>query len=206
MKNIFTKLALLSSSIVLASSAMADVTASATATWDATAVKDTTSVLVVTPLKSLNFQYAEGLEAFNTQTGAFDITIQGQSGATDFELTSKLISNTLTRGSDASTLDVGVAWNGTKLDKTTPTTLINTTNGTTAGLDALAQSSKYSVIEKNTNKPVRSSAQGNFVFSIDGATSNGADNVEFSDLADGMWNGEVSVQFTALWTVPEQES
>jgi hypothetical protein len=41
---------------------MADVTTSATASWDASATKDTTSALVVTPLKSLNFQYAEGFK------------------------------------------------------------------------------------------------------------------------------------------------
>ena len=97
-------------SVFAAANAMADVTASATASWDATATKDTTSMLVVTPLNSLTFQYAEGLNAFNTQDGAFDITIQGQESATDFELTAQVISNTLTNASgDASTLDVGVA-------------------------------------------------------------------------------------------------
>ena len=77
MKNTISKLALLSSSILLATSTFADVTASATARWDATAVKDTTSAIVVTPLRSLSFQYAEGLESFNSQNGAFDVTIQG---------------------------------------------------------------------------------------------------------------------------------
>lgn len=41
----------------------ADVTAQAVATWSATAKKDTTSKLVVTPLGSLAFQYAEALKA-----------------------------------------------------------------------------------------------------------------------------------------------
>ncbi|MGF7445682.1 common pilus major fimbrillin subunit EcpA, partial [Klebsiella michiganensis] len=40
----------------------ADVTAQAVATWSATAKKDTTSKLVVTPLGSLAFQYAEGVK------------------------------------------------------------------------------------------------------------------------------------------------
>ncbi|WOE30360.1 MULTISPECIES: common pilus major fimbrillin subunit EcpA [unclassified Acinetobacter] len=197
MKNKLTKLALLSSSILMATATFAadfPVTASATAKWDATAVKDTQSILVVTPLKSLNFQYAEGLKAFNTQTGAFDVTIEGQAGATDFQLTSQLISNTLTRGSDASTLNVGVAWNGTKLTKATPTTLISTKNPmVSAGLDALAQSSIYA-------SSGRESAQGSFEFTIDDATSDGSAATDFSSLADGMWNGEVAVQFTALWS------
>lgn len=41
--------------------------AQATATWQATAIKDTTSMLVVTPLKSLTFNYAEGQKSFNQQ-------------------------------------------------------------------------------------------------------------------------------------------
>ena len=193
MKTTISKIALLSSSILLATSTFADVTASATAKWDATAVKDTTSALVVTPLKSLSFQYAEGLEAFNQQNGAFDVTIKGQSGSTDFELTSKVISNTLTRTNDDSTLDVGVAWNGEKLSKTASTTLIDTANNINAGLEALSQESAYAGSE-------RSSAQGTFAFTIDSATAQGA-NAEFKDLADGMWNGEVAVQFTANWTM-----
>jgi Mat/Ecp fimbriae major subunit len=193
MKRTLSKLALLSSSILLATSTFADVTASATAKWDATAVKDTTSSLVVTPLKSLSFQYAEGLDTFNQQNGAFDVTIQGQSGSTDFELTSKVISNTLTRTGDASTLDVGVAWNGEKLSKTTTTTLINTANNINAGLEALSQQSAYAGTD-------RTSAQGTFAFSIDSATSDGTTAADFKELADGMWNGEVAVQFTAVWT------
>ena len=97
---------------LISSNAMANVTTSATASWDASATKDVTSALVVTPLKSLNFQYAEGIKAFNAQKGAFDITIQGQSGATDFTLTSQIVSNTLSRTTDASTLAVATAFAG----------------------------------------------------------------------------------------------
>lgn len=70
---------------LISTSAMANVTTSATASWDASATKDVTSALVVTPLKSLNFQYAEGIKAFNAQKGAFDITI----GASLARLTSR---------------------------------------------------------------------------------------------------------------------
>ena len=173
--------------------AVADVTASATASWDASATKDTTSALVVTPLKSLTFQYAEGIQAFNTQKGAFDITIQGQSGATDFTLTSQIVSNTLSRTTDASTLDVGVNWNGSALSKTTPVTLINTANNISSGLDVLAVSTAYAGAD-------RVSTQGNFDFSIDSATTDGSTAAQFSALTDGYWSGDVRVQFTALWT------
>ena len=90
--------------------------------------------MVVTPLNSLTFLYAEGLNAFNSQDGAFDVTIQGQETATDFELTAQIISNTLINASgDASTLNVGVAWNGTALTNSSDTVLVNSSS--TSGLE-----------------------------------------------------------------------
>lgn len=176
------------------SSAMAadDVTASSTATWDASATKDTTSALVVTPLKSLSFQYAEGLKAFNSQNGAFDITIKGQSGATDFKLTSQIVTNTLSRATDTSTLAVGVQWNGQALSNATPVTLVDTANNVSSGLDALSVSSAYAGSD-------RTSTQGTFTFTIDSATSDGSTDAQFEDLADGYWSGDVKVQFNATW-------
>ncbi|GLR10100.1 fimbrial protein [Mixta theicola] len=186
--------------IVFAScNASADVTASATASWDASASKDTISSLVVTPMKSLNFQYSEGLEAFNTQEGAFDISIQGQSGATDFMLTSKLISSTLTRNTDDSTLEVGVSWNGEPLSKSIAVTMFDTANNVTAGLDSLALSSAYTGTARTT-------AHGAFNFSIASATSDGSTSAPFKELNDGYWDGDVRVQFTAVWTVPVTSS
>ncbi len=179
---------------LVCSNAMADVTATATASWDASATKDTTSALVVTPLKSLSFQYAEGIKAFNTQNGAFDITVKGQSGATDFALTSQIVTNTLTRTTDASTLAVGVKWNGAALSKTTPVSMIDTANKVSAGLDALAVSTAYAGAD-------RTSTQGNFTFGIDSATSDGSTAAQFEDLNDGYWSGDVKVQFNAVWTV-----
>ncbi|MGR7043469.1 common pilus major fimbrillin subunit EcpA [Klebsiella aerogenes] len=192
MKNIF--IAAFVSSAFISTYAIADVTASATASWDASATKDTTSALVVTPLKSLTFQYADGIKAFNSQKGAFDITIQGQSGATDFMLTSQIVNNTLSRTTDTSTLDVGIKWNGVALNKTSPTTMIDTANNISAGLDALSVSTAYAGAD-------RVSTQGNFDFTIDSATSDGTTPAEFKDLTDGYWSGDVRVQFTAVWTI-----
>ena len=114
-----------------------NISASAVATWEASATKDTKSALVVTPLKSLNFKYAEGLKTFNTVNGAFDVTIEGQSGATDFNLSSKVLRNTLTRPSDTSTLAVGVAWNGEKISNQL-VTLIDTAKNINQDLTALS--------------------------------------------------------------------
>ena len=194
MKKMFAILPILSASLVT-TSAFADVTASALAKWDATAKKDTTSSLVVTPMKSLNFQYAEGVKAFNSQSGAFDVTIQGQDGATDFALTSKLITNTLSRTDDTSTLDIGVAWNGEVLKKDAETSLIDTAKNVSAGLESLAQSSAYA-------GNGRTSAQSSFEFTVASATSDGQTVANFDTLPDGTWNGDVAVQFTATWTAP----
>lgn len=165
--------------------------AQATATWQATAIKDTTSMLVVTPLKSLTFNYAEGQKSFNQQNGAFDIAIQGQSGATDFKLSSKLIANTLARTTDDSTLTVGVKWNGEDLSKTTDVVLIDTSKGLTSGLDNLAADGVYNGSERATDR-------GEFTFVIAGAQAEGA-TADFKSLADGVWDGDVKVQFTATW-------
>lgn len=166
-------------------------TASAVASWDAKAYKDTKSMLVVTPLKSLTFNYAEGIKAFNSQDGAFDITIQGQEKATDFKLTSKIITDKLVRASDNSELTVGVKWNGTDLTSSTETTMVDVAAGTTAGLDFLAQDGAY-------NGKERVSGQSQFTFNIASAKIAGTD-TQFSDLADGYWDGDVKVQFTATW-------
>ncbi|WP_353168538.1 common pilus major fimbrillin subunit EcpA [Providencia sp.] len=166
-------------------------TAQATATWQATAIKDTTSMLVVTPLKSLTFNYAEGQKSFNQQNGAFDIAIQGQAGATDFKLTSKIIANTLARTTDDSTLEVGVKWNGADLDSTTDTTLIDVAQGITSGLDNLAANGSWDVSDRSTDR-------GEFTFVIANAKAAGVD-AEFKDLTDGVWDGDVKIQFTANW-------
>ncbi|MDY3693460.1 MAG: common pilus major fimbrillin subunit EcpA, partial [Proteus mirabilis] len=163
----------------------------AVASWDAKAYKDTKSMLVVTPLKSLTFYYAEGIKAFNSQDGAFDITIQGQENATDFKLTSKIITDKLVRTSDNSELTVGVKWNGTDLTSSTDTTMVDVATGATAGLDFLAQDGAY-------NGKERVSGQSQFTFNIASAKIAGTD-AQFSDLADGYWDGDVKVQFTATW-------
>ncbi|CAM3449448.1 Common pilus major fimbrillin subunit EcpA [Klebsiella spallanzanii] len=190
-------LAACATSILFCSGAMAaDVEASATASWDASATKDTTSLLVVTPLRSVSFEYAEGLKAFNSQDGAFDITIQGQENASDFVLTSQLVTNTLNRAADGSTLEVGVAWNGEKLSKTAPVTMIDISNkviNTSSGLESLAAG--------YDNNADRTSTQSAFLFTIDSATSDGLTATPFASLADGYWNGDVKVQFTAEWTL-----
>ncbi|EOM2811083.1 common pilus major fimbrillin subunit EcpA, partial [Serratia marcescens] len=97
MKKMTLALAIVSAFAAVSTAQAADVTAQALATWSATAKKDTTSKLVVTPIGSLTFNYAEGIKGFNSQKGLFDVTVEGDTTATAFKLTSKLVSNTLTQ-------------------------------------------------------------------------------------------------------------
>lgn len=177
-------------------SAHAAIDSTAVATWQATAKKDTTSWLVVTPLTSLSFQYAEGIEGFNTVNGLFDVAIKGNSGDssdsyTDFTLKAKKLSGTLNHLSGGSTVEVGIMWQGVPLTKADYTALIDTANGVNGGsLSSLATTFNI--------EGERSTAQGSFNFFIESATV-GNSTSSFSALPDGLWSGEVSVEFVANW-------
>jgi hypothetical protein len=190
MKRKILALALLSSFSMGAVQA-ADTTAQAVATWSATAKKDTTSKLVVTPLGSLSFQYAEGVKGFNTQKGLFDVAVEGDSSATAFKLTSRLVSNTLTQlDGSGSTLNVGVNYFGNAVDKTSDTVLVDTLTGKSGGLSNIAS---------NYNQAGRFAGQD--AFSIASATTDGTTPAtDLSVLPEGIWSGDVSVQFDATWT------
>ena len=172
----------------------ADVTAQAVATWSATAKKDTTSKLVVTPLGSLAFQYAEGIKGFNSQKGLFDVAIEGDATATAFKLTSRLITNTLTQlDTSGSTLSVGVDYNGESVEKSADTTMIDTANGKLGG--------NLSALANGYNQAGRTTAQDGFNFTIVSGTTDGTTAVtDYSSLPEGIWSGDVSVQFDATWT------
>ncbi|MDV2961943.1 common pilus major fimbrillin subunit EcpA [Shewanella algae] len=172
--------------------ANAAATASATATWSATAKKDTSSALVVTPLNSLSFDYANGLKAFNTQKGMFDVKIEGDATATNFTLKAQKVTGTLNHLSDASTLEVGVLWNGEALTKNSAVTLIDTATSIN-GLNLAPLATNFNVAGEQT-------AQESFTFNIESATSDGTTAVtDLATLPEGIWSGEVKVSFVAEW-------
>ncbi|HAV1569318.1 TPA: fimbrial protein [Enterobacter hormaechei subsp. steigerwaltii] len=172
----------------------AEVTSQAVATWSATAKKETSSKLIVTPLGSLTFQYAEQVKGFNTQKGLFDVAIDGEATATDFKLTSRLITNTLTKlDTSGSTLSVGVDYNGTSVEKSDDTVMIDTAAGILGG--------NLSALTNGYNQGGRTTAQDTFTFSIISGTTDGTAAItDYSLLTDGIWSGDVSVQFDATWT------
>ena len=155
----------------------------------------------MTPIGSPAFNYAEGIKGFNSQKGLFDVTVEGDTTATAFKLTSKLVSNTLTQlDTSGSTLEVGVNYNGAVVGKTAETTMIDTTAGILGG--------NLSALSNVYNRAGRTSAQDQFTFSIIGATSNGTTAVtDFSTLPEGIWSGDVSVEFNATdFLIPERSA
>lgn len=165
--------------------------AEATATWKASAKKDTETALVVSASDALNFNYQGSTKAFSEATGNFDVTIAGLSGATEFKLTTEVLSDQLTRGTDTSALTVGVNYNGQPLVKGTPFTLLDTSANINGGLTNIMNG--YNV---DGSRP---SDRGSFNFKVASATD-GSANVPFAGLADGYWDGQVAVRFLATWT------
>lgn len=167
------------------------------ASWKTTAKKDTVSKLVVTPLSSISFQYAEGIKGFNTQDGLFNVAVTGEAAATAFELTSRILSNTLIYlGNYASTLSVGVKYYGDEITSSADTVIINTQTNILGN--------KLSVITSTFDRPTRTTAQDAFTFYIRSGTINGTDVAEkFSDLPEGVWLGDISMEFNATWTMPD---
>ncbi len=120
----------------------------------------------MTPLGSLAFQYAEGIKGFNSQKGLFDVAIEGDTTATAFKLTSRLITNTLTQlDTSGSTLSVGVDYNGAAVEKTGDTVMIDTANNIMGG--------NLSALANGYNASGRTTAQDGFTFSIISGTTNG---------------------------------
>lgn len=189
------KLLLVAALTALTSQAFAaNVVADSTATWKAKAKKDTKSALVVTASDALSFNYQGSTESFSTMPGSFDVSISGLNGATDFNLTSEVTMDQLTRTSDTSTLTIGVDFNGTPLVKGTPVKLLDTAANINGGLT--------NIMNGYNKDGTRSSDRSQFDFKVASATSNGTTVAKFSDLTDGYWDGQVAVRFVATWVTP----
>ncbi len=117
--------------------------------------------------------------------------LRGDTTATAFKLTSRLITNTLTQlDTSGSTLSVGVDYNGAAVEKTGDTVMIDTANNIMGG--------NLSALANGYNASGRTTAQDGFTFSIISGTTNGTTAVtDYSTLPEGIWSGDVSVQFDA---------
>lgn len=180
--------AIVVASLMSASTAFADTVATHVANWDATAIKKSKANLIVTPTNSLRFDYDVMNEGFNNQDGFFSVTIEGDATATDFMLEAKTVSNTL--NGNGSTLEVTPQWNGVNITKDAYTLLMGNNGSATetgGGLSSLGW--------KATGA---SSAYESFNFIVAKATQAGVD-TPFVDLNDGLWNGDVKVEFKATW-------
>lgn len=168
------------------------VEATSVATWQATAKKDSTSELVVTPLSSLTFVYNEGMKDFNTVNGLFDVAIKGVASATAFTLKAKKLNGTLYHTSGDSTVDVGLVWGGLPVNTNSYSILMVSAADLTGGTLA-------PLLNGFKDDTQRTTAQSSIAFSIEKPTTNGSPTT-FDALPDGLWSGEVNVEFMATWS------
>lgn len=88
---------------------------------------------------------------------------------------------------------MGVDYNGTAVEKAADTVMIDTANGVLGG--------NLSALANGYNVGGRTTAQDGFTFSIISGTTDGSTAVtDYSTLPEGIWSGDVSVQFDATWT------
>ncbi|HEJ9486277.1 TPA: fimbrial protein [Proteus mirabilis] len=154
------------------------------ANWHVTAMKKPQSELGVTPLNALHFEVTEN-NRFNEQNGTFDITVKDIEGATDFKLTSKVISNELRNSADNSVLTVKTDWNGKTLSSHQETVILDNQKGINKGL----------VVEtKATEKSELKNLQSAFLFNVINGTQPTA------SLPEGLWEGALRIEFTSKWS------
>ncbi len=108
------------------------------------------------------------------------MAIEGDTTATAFKLTSRLITNTLTQlDTSGSTLSVGVDYNGAAVEKTGDTVMIDTANNIMGG----NLSARWLMATTPAAGP---QAQDGFTFSIISGTTNGTTAVtDYSTLPEG---------------------
>lgn len=157
-----------------------------TTSWRATAIKKPQSELGVTPLNPLHFEFADNGNQFKTQNGAFDITIKDVEGATDFKLTTKIVSNELRNTADNSVLTVNTNWNGKSLSSHNETTILDNQKGINRGL----------VVSNNAEKSELKNIQNAFLFNIMNETKT----AQLASLPDGNWEGTLRIEFTSKWS------
>ena len=86
-----------------------------------------------------------------------------------------------------------IAVDGAAVEKTGDTVMIDTANGVLGG--------NLSPLANGYNASNRTTAQDGFTFTIISGTTNGTTAVtDYSTLPEGIWSGDVSVQFDATWT------
>lgn len=170
-----------------------DVIVQVVAIWSVIVKKDIISKLVVTLFGSLAFQYVEGIKGFNLQKGLFDVVIEGDLTVIVFKLILRFIINILIQLDILGfILNVGVDYNGAVVEKIGDIVMIDIVNGVLGG--------NFSSLVNGYNVSNRIIVQDGFIFFIISGIINGIIVViDYSILSEGIWSGDVSVQFDAIW-------
>lgn len=161
--------------------------------WLVIVKKDIISKLVVMLFGSLVFQYVEGIKGFNLQKGLFDVVIEGDLMVIVFKLILRFIINILIQLDILGfILNVGVDYNGVVVEKIGDIVMIDIVNGVLGG--------NFSLLVNGYNVSNCIIVQDGFIFFIISGIINGIIVViDYSILLEGIWSGDVSVQFDVIW-------
>lgn len=161
--------------------------------WFVIVKKDIISKLVVILFGSLVFQYVEGIKGFNLQKGLFDVVIEGDIMVIVFKLILCFIINILIQlDIFGFMLSVGVDYNGVVVEKIGDIVMIDIVNNIMGG--------NFSVLVNGYNVSGCIIVQDGFIFFIISGIINGIIVViDYSILLEGIWSGDVSVQFDVIW-------
>lgn len=118
----------------------------------------------------MKFEFSPSNQNFNIVNLDYNLDVLIPNGVTDTVFKAKVITNSLTKQDDSSSLNVGISLNGQELSKTKELILKR-------------KSKDYSNL---------------FTFNIDSANINNK-NIKFKDLSNGVWEGDIMLGFTAYW-------
>lgn len=118
----------------------------------------------------MKFEFSPSNQNFNIVNLDYNLDVLIPNGVTDTVFKAKVITNSLTKQDDSSSLNVGISLNGQELSKTKELILKR-------------KSKDYSNL---------------FTFNIDSANINNK-TIKFKDLSNGVWEGDIMLGFTAYW-------
>ncbi|WP_145552000.1 common pilus major fimbrillin subunit EcpA [Yersinia mollaretii] len=208
MKNTVIIAAIVSAFVAIPAAQAVNVTDHATVTWGVSAKKTSTASLAVVADNGgeVEFNFDPVTNKFGMEKSFIDVTIGGDGSSSAFKLVATLGNKILTHddGANISTLTVGMLYN--LYEATTPTagstfTLLNSTDSQSVLNDAMKH-----LINGTTNPRFKRETKSNgadiLFFRIESGTANGTAVPNLYNLPNGNWSGDVTVNFTATWTVP----
>lgn len=207
MKNKVIIAAMVSAFVAIPAAQATNLTDHTTVTWDISAKKTSTATLAVEAANDgeVSFSFDPTTNQFGEEESFINVMVHGDGSATAFKLVATLGDKTLTHdnGASVSTLTVGMLYN--VYDTTTPVfgssfTLLDSTIPRSVTSDAM----KALINGVNPRYKRNTTSTGNdlLYFKVVSGNANNTAVTDLSKLPNGNWSGNLTVNFTATWTVP----